>query len=476
MTQPSHQPPAPAPTPAPARAHGEEHSGPDEASLPRIRTPAILGLVLVLLLFLGALFLLGWLPRQEQDKLLKEDLAHAKSALPLVDIAKPVPQGASSELLLPGDTTAMQETAVFTRANGYLKSQTVDIGDHVKEGDLLAEIDSPEVDADVNQSNAALAQAKAAVAQAQASVTKAASDRQLAQDTFDRYASYAKSGGVTKQVLDERKAAVDQAKAAYDVAQAAATAAEASVGAAQALVKRAADLQGFEKVSAPFSGTITARNYDKGSLLSAANTGAGREMFRIVQDDPLRVFVNVPQAHMAMVAPGMPADLTVRNFPGRTFPGKVVRSTRQVDTATRTVRFEIHVDNKDHALIAGMYGQVRFRLSQERPLLTVPSSALMFEPDGMKVAVVQEGKARFKRVDIGRDLGARVEIAEGLCGDDDVVVNPGQRLADGVAVEIVTKPPPALSNATPPVGPTAPTAPTRIAESKAPAMPEEARR
>lgn len=432
------------------------HAGPDEASLPRIGTAGAGLLLLAALLFLGALFLAGWLPRLEREKLLKEDHARAVSELPVVDIAKPARQKPVTELLLPGDTSAMQETAVFSRASGYLKRQTVDIGDHVKEGDLLAEIDTPEVDADVNQAAASLAQSKAALAQAKANVLKAESDRRLAADTFERYASYAKSGGVTQQQLDERKATVDQAKAAYDVAIAAASAAEASVGAAEAQLKRATDLQAYQKITAPFSGTITARNYDRGALLSAAANTQGREMFRIVQDDPLRVFVNVPQAYMTAIKPGMAADLTVRNYPGRVFAGKVARSSSEISPATRTVRFEVQVPNAEHLLYAGMYGQVVFHLRDESPLLTVPSSALLMEADGVKVAVVRDGKATFAPVTLGRDLGTRVEIALGLSDNDDVVVNPGQRLAEGVAVKIATKPPAAVASPAPPV--TAPAA------------------
>ena len=424
---------------------------PNEAALPRIDGKAVALFVLASLVLLAALFLIGWVPRSHRLAQLREDAAAAGAAMPIVSVNKPEVQSPTTVLELPGDTCALQETDIHPRANGYLKLLHADIGDHVQAGQLLAVIDTPEIDAQLDQAKAALSQAKAALAQVQAQIVKAAADRDLAQGTYDRYAAYATSGGVTKQQLDERHSTLDQAKAAYSVAEAAAGAGQAAIEAAQADVRRLTDQQNFEKVTAPFTGTITQRNYDVGTLLSATNTGPGGQLFRLAQDDPMRVFVNVPQAYIGLVKPGVPAVLTVRNYPGRKFTGKVVRSTDELDPATRTLRFEIHIDNTDHALFPGMYGQVHFDLHQDQPLLTVPSSALLFESEGLQVAVVRHGQAHFQRIEIARDLGTKVEVSQGLQGSEDVVIDPGERLAEGVQVQVLSSQAAAASPMGPPV-------------------------
>jgi RND family efflux transporter MFP subunit len=332
----------------------------------------------------------------------------------------------TTDLALPGDSRAFQTTAIFPRANGYLKKLYVDIGDHVKDGQLLAEIDTPEIDAQLNQ-------AKAAVEQANAALGKAQNDFDLAKLTLERYEGFAKAGGVTQQQLDEKRNAFTQAKAILEGAK-------ASVAGSQADVQRLTALQSFEKVYAPFAGTITARNYDPGALLSATTggNGGGKEIFRIDQTDTLRIYVNVPQTYATSVKIGQKADFFVRNYPGRPFTGTVTRSTGAIDPQTRTLRFEVDFANKGDLLYAGMYGQVKFHVTQAQPPLMVPTSALVFNAQGTRVAIANEGRIQYRNVNLGRDFGQEIEVVDGIRADDLIVANPGERLVDGIEVQVTS--------------------------------------
>jgi RND family efflux transporter MFP subunit len=316
----------------------------------------------------------------------------------------------------------MQETSIFPRANGYLKRVLVDIGDRVESGQLLAEIEQPDVDAD-------LLQAKASVAQANANLVKAQNDFDLSQATLKRYEGFAQGGGVTQQQLDEKRAAFAQAQSALAGAQ-------ANVKVADAAVQRLTAMQGFEKVTAPFAGTITSRNYDIGALINGTNPAAGHELFRVADTATLRVFVNVPQTYVTAVRTGQPASLIVRNFGNREFAGTVARSAGALDPATRTLRYEIDVPNSDGVLYAGMYVQTKLPVTPHQAPMVVPTSALVFDATGTKVWTVDNGKAKAKKVDVGRDFGTEVEIASGLKGDESVVTNPGERLADNAPVQV----------------------------------------
>lgn len=404
----------------PAGESHDPHGLPTD--LPKIGSVAVCLMVLLALAILGGLFLLGWLPRQKREAQLLADAKAVQEARPVVDVAQPKRSSAARELVLPGDLRAMQETAIYSRANGYLKRFLVDVGDPVEAGQLLAEIDTPEVDAELTQARALLEQAKA-------NANKAQVDLELAQSTLRRFEELAQTNAVAQQQIDEKRSAYEQARAASE-------ACKANVAAAQATVGRLATLQGFEKVVAPFAGTITARNYDVGALLSASNTGPGKELFRLEQIDTLRVFVNVPQAYVTSIRNGQGANVVVRNYPGRQFVGKVVRSSQSLDVATRTLRIQVDIPNADHVLHAGMYGQVKLQLQDDKPPLTVPTSALVFAADGTKVAVVQDGKVQLKAVTVGRDYGTEVEVPLGLSGEEQVVANPDERIVEGAEVEV----------------------------------------
>jgi RND family efflux transporter MFP subunit len=397
--------------------------------LPRVGTGMVVIVTLVFVLLLGGLFVLGYLPHRARIAAADEVVAQQNDK-PIVGVALPTRADSVGELNLPGDARALQETSIYPRASGYLKTLLVDIGDHVKAGQLLAEIDTPEIDAQLNQSRAALEQAKA-------NATRAKADADFAQTTLRRYQDAAKGGGgaVTEQDIDEKQSALNQANSAY-------VAAQAAILSAQADVQRLTDMQNFKKVTAPFDGVITARNYDIGALLSPTNTAAGAELFRITRSDTLRVFVNVPQAASSSIKLGQKAAFTVANYPGRDFEGTVTRTTGTIDPATRTLRMQIDIPNPDALLKAGMYGKVRLAMHQDKPPLLVSTSALLFEADGPRVAVVDKtGRIKMQPITLGRDYGTQIEITSGLKGDEQIVTNPGERMADGVEVQVSSKKP-----------------------------------
>jgi RND family efflux transporter MFP subunit len=401
---------------------GHDTEGEIPKDLPKVNTWAVGLAGLVAIGAFAGLFYVGWKPRQERQADLHETTAAIAESRPAVQVATPKRAEKGGDLVLPADARPMQETAIYPRANGYLNKLLVDIGDRVEAGQLLAEISAPDVDAD-------LLAAKASVGQANANLVKAQNDFDLGQATLKRYEGFSEGGGVTQQQLDERRSTLAQAKSNLE-------AAKANVQAAEAAVTRLTAMQGFTKVVAPFGGTITARNYDLGALMSASNS-SGRELFRIADTGTLRVFVNVPQNYLTSVKMGQKAFLTVRNFPGREFPGTISRSTGTLDPTSRTLRYQIDVDNKDGTLVAGMYGQARLQVGNGQSPMTVPTSSLVFDSAGTKVWVVgQDAKVHAKKVDVGRDLGTEIEIASGLSGGESVVTNPGERLADGVEVEL----------------------------------------
>ena len=395
------------------------HDIPHDLKKPRTLTVVAVAILFVLLL--AGLFVLGWLPYLAEQRDAAKLVSDGAGDIPLVQAIAPVLAEGRHELVLPCDIKPSQETALYPRTSGYLKKLYVDIQDTVTAGQLLAEIDTPEVDAQLLQS-------KAAVEQTQAAVVKAQADLDLAQRTLDRYQGSA-AGVVTKQEMDVRVAAKDQAAAAVEQSK-------ADVRAAQANVERLIVLQGFEKVTAPFAGTITARNYDVGSLLSSNSSENRRELFHITQTDVMRVYVNVPQIEATDLAPGQQAFLTVQNYPMRKFEGTIARSTNVMDSTTRTMMYELHFLNAEKALRSGMYGEVRIEVKENVKVLLVPGSALVFDALGSRVALTQDGRIHMQEVVVGRDLGTKTEILSGLKESDMVVTNPGPRLVDGMAVQV----------------------------------------
>ena len=317
------------------------------------------------------------------------------------------PQRASMvlDLKLPGNIQAFVETPIYARTNGYLRKWYVDIGGRVKAGDLLASIDTPEVDQE-------LAQADAAQLQAQANLD-------LAKTTADRWHNLLKSDGVSQQEVDQNDAALK--------------ARQADLNAASANVRRLKDMQSFQTVTAPFSGIITARNVDTGALISSGTTQA---LFRLAQVDLLRVYVNIPESSSQDIRPGIETDLTVSEIPGRVFKGRVIRSAGAIDPASKTLLTEVDVPNPKGELLPGAYAQVVFHLKTGTPPLTIPSNTLIFRTSNTQVAVAENGMAHLRTITIGRDLGTSLEVVAGLDPSDSIILNPPDSLADGAPVSV----------------------------------------
>lgn len=361
-------------------------------------------IVLTILMVAGAFALVRRIT--ERGALAKET---ERLAIPTVGVIKPVTEPASDQLVLPAQLQAYVESAIFARTNGYLLRWNKDIGSKVKKGELLAEIDTPEVDQELSQAKAAQQQTEAQL--------------QLAKSTAERWANLRKTDSVSQQEADQQASAYTQATA--------------NAAAAEANVRRLQQLESFKHVYSPISGVITRRNTDVGALITAGSSGTGKELFDVAQVDPLRVFVSVPQSNAPSIRAGLPAYIELREYPGQKFTGKVVRTSDSIDPATRTLLTEIDVPNPEGHLLPGSYAEVHFAVPVQITRLSIPVNALLFRPEGPRVAVVgSDRKVHLKAISIGRDYGTKVEILGGLDPNDQIVVNPADSLEDGQEVNI----------------------------------------
>ena len=331
-------------------------------------------------------------------------------SVPSVSVATPELSEPFQEIVLPGNVQPFTSAPIYARTNGYLKAWYADIGAHVKKGQLLAVIETPEVDQQLQQSHSNLATSEANLA--------------LSEITKNRYQGLLATHAVAQQD-------VDNAVGTYN-------ANKSIVEANQANVKQLETLQSFEKIYAPFDGIITARNTDVGQLISAGNSGTAKtDLFHISQPGKLRVYVNVPEQYSRAAAPGLTADLTLAEFPGRQFQGKLVRTSDSINYATRTLIVEIDVDNPTGELLSGAYTQVHLKVPGQTSSYLVPVSALIFRSHGLQVAVVKNGAASLIPVTPGHDYGERIEIVSGLQVGDTVIINPPDSLVSGQKVEVV---------------------------------------
>lgn len=341
-------------------------------------------------------------------------------AAPTVILNLPTHGQPQQEIILPGNLEAFTDSPIYARTDGYLKKWYFDIGAHVRKGQLLADIESPEVDQQL--------------AQAQADLATAETNTANAHTQSSRYQELVKTDSVSKLDTDNF------------VTQAAAG--DTAVKSARANVQRLSELVGFEKVYAPFDGVVTARNTDIGALITAGSgngTGA-TELFHLAAAQTLRVYVNVPQIYSQGLKPGMTADLTFNELPGKKFTGRLVRTSRQIDPTSRTLLVEFDVDNQSGALFPGAYTEVHFKSGLTAPSFIVPVSALMFRSEGLRIAVVDENsKAKLVPVILGHDDGATVQVISGLNENDRVIQNPPDSLIDGESVQIVKPAAPAGS-------------------------------
>jgi RND family efflux transporter MFP subunit len=335
-----------------------------------------------------------------------------QAAVPTVNVVLPAQGAASQEIVLPGNTQPFDDTPIYARTNGYLKRWYVDIGAHVSQGQLLAEIDTPEIDRQLEQARADLKNAQA--------------NEQLAQITATRWQTLLKTNSVSKQETDQ---------AVSDLA-----ARQASVDSMTANVHRLEELQSFEKVYAPFAGVITARNTDIGALINAGAGGVPQELFHMAAVNRLRIYVAVPEVDSRAAQNGAKAALTFDEYPGETFQGTIVRNSDSIDLASRTLNVEVDIENAQGRIKTGAYAIVHLKLPQSAQTsaasLTIPANTLLFRSEGLRVGVVRDGRAVLVPITIGRDFGSTVEVVAGLHPTDKVIVNPSDSLASGNPVQV----------------------------------------
>ena len=368
---------------------------------------SLIVLVLVIAAIAFAIFV-GIVSRTQAEKNLAT--ATKEAAVPAVAVVHPKPNSTTSEISLPGNTQAFTDTPIYARASGYLKAWHADIGSRVKQGDLLAEIETPELDQQLQQ--------------AQANLKDTQANLDIATSTNQRYQSLLASHAVSQQ---------ESAQTASDLASK-----QALVDAAAANVRRLEQTQAFQKITAPFDGVITARNTDIGALVQSGDNSTPHELFHLAAIKELRVYIAVPEVDSAEVKDGEKVTLTVDSYPGQTFHGTVVRNSNSIDLATRTLNVEVDVDNADGRLLPGAYAFVHLPISAHAGTVTIPSDTLLFRAEGLRVGLVRDGKVVLQPITIGHDYGATVEVTSGLKPDDQVILDPSDSLADGETVQVAT--------------------------------------
>lgn len=363
--------------------------------------------VLAVLAVIAVIVIVGVRSRSRAAGQLKKDTDTL--AAPTVSVIHAERSAPQQEIVLPGNVQAFSDAPIYARTNGYLKHWYVDIGAHAKKGQLLAEIDTPEVDQQLQQ--------------ARADLTTAEANHRIAEITAKRYQDLLNTESVAKQDVDNAVANMQ--------------ATQAQVQSAQENVKRLEDLQSFEKIYAPFDGVITARNIDVGDLINAGSGSPAQELFHISSTNVLRVYVSVPQIYSAATRPGIKAYLTLPEFPNRKFPGTLVRTANAITQASRTLLIEVDVNNSSGTLLPGAYAEVHIGLPGKASTYLVPIATLIFRSQGNQLATVDDGKhARLISVTLGRDFGTRVEVVAGITDQDSIIVNPPDSLVDGEEVRV----------------------------------------
>lgn len=384
---------------------GPENGRPrDLGPAPAGRAKILIGAVLLVLITAGVVTFLN--RKSESDALAKETEA---VSIPTVAVVQPQAEPGNDELVLPGNLQAFEESPIFARTNGYLLRWYKDIGSKIRKGELLAAIDTPEIDQELSQARASREQVRSAL--------------ELAKISADRWANLRKTDSVSQQEADQQASGYQQA--------------QANLAAADANVRRLEQLESFKNVYAPFSGVLTRRNVDPGVLINSGAGLSGKELFDIARVDPLRVYVSVPQAYAPNMKVGMKANVTLQEFPGQKFMGTVARTADAIDPATRTLNTEVDVPNKDGKLLPGSFGQVHFATGTSVPRITIPVNAMLFRAEGPRVAVVdKDNTVHLHPISIGRDFGATLEILGGLEVSDRIIINPSDSLEEGQKVHV----------------------------------------
>jgi RND family efflux transporter MFP subunit len=416
-------------------------AGPHAAPLRQAWTPSkttIFALVLFALILVVIAFLAGYMPMQHRRSVVIAEAHREQQALPRVDVVQVRRAGVTGGLELPGNIQAINEAPVLARTDGYMKARFVDLGDHVKEGQPLAELDAPELEQQLQAARAALEQARAALDQAGANLDQGKSDLELAKVSAQRWGDLARAGIVAQQDNDNYRLQYQSRIANVHSLEKALNVQQSGVVAAEANVARMQNLKSYLTVRAPFDGIITLRNVDAGALVSSGST----LLFRIAQTGKLRIYVSVPQSWVNSVRAGQTATIRASGLPGREFTGTVARTANALDPTSRTLLVEIMVLNRDGALLPGMAAQVDFSATRRNAPLVIPADALVIRTNGTEVAMVRpDGTVHVQKIQAGRDYGDRLEVLSGLNEGDTLIQNPGDVVREGMKVEPVRSEP-----------------------------------
>jgi RND family efflux transporter MFP subunit len=397
---------------------------------PSGRTLAVVLLLLVALAAAGYFF--GYAPRHHREEVLAAESRTSSSSLLQVNVAEVKRASSETSLVLPGSIEAVTEAPVLARASGYIRKRLADIGDRVAAGQVLAEIEAPEIEQQTLQAKAQVEQSASAIQQAQASLAQGQANLQLAEVTKERWQKLFDKGVVSRQENDTYRAQWAAQQANVESLGKAVAAARGNLAAAQANLARLQDMQSYQTVRAPFSGVITLRNVDTGMLVTEGAT----LLYRIAQTDRLRTYLNVPQAEAGSVRPGQKATLVIPDLAGRKFPGVVTRTANALDPSSRTLLVEVQAANAGGLLLPGMYAQVDLAVPRKEPPLTIPGDTLVVRDNITQVAVVSaDGTVHYHRIQLGRDFGDRLEVLSGLEQGQLLAVNPSDSVREGVKVK-----------------------------------------
>ncbi len=395
----------------------------------------MIALLLAVLVVVG--FFVGYLPRQKREAVLAAESMETGRTLPVVNVSRVTRSAGNSLLVLPGNIQAVTEAPILARATGYIRKRYVDIGDRVKAGQVVAEVEAPELDQQILQAHAAIDQAGSSVQQAEAAIQQGRANENLARLTAGRMANLLGRGVVSKQDNDNAQAQYAAQQANVESLVKAAAAMRSSVIAAEANLARLNQIKTYQTVRAPFEGVITLRNVDTGALVNEGST----LLFRVAQTATLRTYINLPQADAESVKVGQRAIVSIAELPGRKFDGIVTRTSNALDPATRTLLTEVQVHNADGALMPGMFAQVDLTVPRKFPPLLIPGDTLVVRSDGPQVAVVNpDGIVHFARIQLGRDYGDRLEVISGLVEGQRLAVNPSDEVREGAKVNPVAAP------------------------------------
>lgn len=414
---------------------------PADSFSPAVRKPAgvrpLLTFFAILAVLIAAGIVTGLLPRLRREKTLAASVITEAAQRPIVNVVAAQTAAAHHSLDLPGDMQALIESPLFARTDGYMSKRNVDIGDVVKAGQVMAEIETPELDQQLQQARATLSNSRSNLKELQANITLAQANLNMARTTFERWKILQQKGAIARQDFDEKDADLQVKQATLEAAQARLLSARDMVTANEAAVRRLEQTKSFSHVVAPFDGIVTARLMDVGTLVNAGNSGANHEIFRVADLNVMRIFVNVPQTWVSQIHDGQQAEVRVQELPGKVFHAVVAHSTHEVDTASRSMLVILRTPNPGHLLLPGMYSQVRFATSGPVTAVLIPRDALSNGAQGTRVATAgPDGKVHFKTVRVGNDFGNEIEILDGLSAQELVIVNPSDSVREGVEVEI----------------------------------------